>query len=894
MREVVARDRNHPSIFAWVAVQRDLGPGRSTRRPRAGGWVARDGRPGESRSTRPGWSRTTPPATTTTSKTDLNTWHFYIDDYDRARRHVERVVAQTDEGSPFNYVPRYGQSTAPPPTGRAPAADQLRVRRSGRRRRRPRHLLGLQGPDHPAAPARQDPGLRLHRADRHRVGAQRLRQLRPLAQGVRLRRFVPGMTVADLNGADFVGLDCPPCQTLAPGAVFSAARLHLPLGPAPAGTRPGSCWRVAAHQSLGRGKHRGRGTAAQFEPGRYEVTEAGIIEARLPEEPCLVTVALWLEDDGGAVRARNYVNVDVHDAAGDAPLPRGRAAALRSLSGPATSPTPSWPTAGAGPAGPEVRRQRRRLGGIRAGTAGGAAARHAVTGLRLVFEAGARTASSRIGWKRIGQPSDRNYPQTEARKLPRTSSSRSTASSSARFGCPTTPRTRAAFSALHLNENFEYASYGFLTTLEADAETAQRILAAGNGERDHRALRGPAHRPGRRAEPVRRADGRISGRSDAVPRGERMSDPAPWPVLTRYDRDHLARIALPLGGIGTGTRLAGRARRPARLGDRQPAREGLHARRTRSSRCMRSRRAARRSTRVLEGPLDLAAYEGAFGSPARQPRPAALPRRAPSRRRIRSVRCCCPTRIVPLSGAPAGLQPAHPGRCRSQRHPGRRSCASCSRTGPTGPVTASVCGSVQNFIGSDGTVSAPRRNVNEFRRGAAASPGSSALARASTRRPSSGARWRWRRPAPASVTHRTAWANLSWSDSLLDFWDDFSGDGRLESARPAASTRRWPRSPWAGHRRRGDRDGDLSAELALPEPDDLDARRSRRKRRPASAAPCGAAMARRSERIGNYYATQYADAWEVAARTAADLPQLESDTLALRERLLRQRSAARW
>ena len=26
-----------------------------------------------------------------------------------------------------------------------------------------------------------------------------------------------------------------------------------------------------------------------------------------------------------------------------------------------------------------------------------------------------------------------------------------------------------------------------------------------------------------------------------------------WPILTRYDQDHLAQIALPLGGIGTGT-----------------------------------------------------------------------------------------------------------------------------------------------------------------------------------------------------------------------------------------------------------------------------------------------------------------------------------------------------
>ena len=26
-----------------------------------------------------------------------------------------------------------------------------------------------------------------------------------------------------------------------------------------------------------------------------------------------------------------------------------------------------------------------------------------------------------------------------------------------------------------------------------------------------------------------------------------------WPVLKRYDQDHIGRIALPLGGIGTGT-----------------------------------------------------------------------------------------------------------------------------------------------------------------------------------------------------------------------------------------------------------------------------------------------------------------------------------------------------
>src|SRR5207247_6310403 len=44
----------------------------------------------------------------------------------------------------------------------------------------------------------------------------------------------------------------------------------------------------------------------------------------------------------------------------------------------------------------------------------------AVAGMRLLFEGAARTASSRIGWKRPWQPVDQHYPQTETRKLPST------------------------------------------------------------------------------------------------------------------------------------------------------------------------------------------------------------------------------------------------------------------------------------------------------------------------------------------------------------------------------------------------------------------------------------------------------------------------------------------
>jgi hypothetical protein len=45
--------------------------------------------------------------------TDINSWHFYIDDYDRARRHIEDVVARTYQGSTFNYVEGFAQRDAP-------------------------------------------------------------------------------------------------------------------------------------------------------------------------------------------------------------------------------------------------------------------------------------------------------------------------------------------------------------------------------------------------------------------------------------------------------------------------------------------------------------------------------------------------------------------------------------------------------------------------------------------------------------------------------------------------------------------------------------------------------------------------------------------------------------
>jgi hypothetical protein len=45
--------------------------------------------------------------------TDINSWHFYLDDYAKAKAHIQNVVSQTYRGSTFNYIEGYQQRDAP-------------------------------------------------------------------------------------------------------------------------------------------------------------------------------------------------------------------------------------------------------------------------------------------------------------------------------------------------------------------------------------------------------------------------------------------------------------------------------------------------------------------------------------------------------------------------------------------------------------------------------------------------------------------------------------------------------------------------------------------------------------------------------------------------------------
>jgi len=368
-----------------------------------------------------------------------------------------------------------------------------------------------------------------------------------------------------------------------------------------------------------------------------------------------------------------------------------------------------------------------------------------------------------------------------------------------------------------------------------------------------------------------------------------------WPVLKRYDRDHLARIALPLGGIGTGTvSLGGRGdlrdwevcNRPAKGFTPAVARVGpffaLYARAGDASPVLR----------LLEGPLELMEYEGSSG--------AAVPNHGLPRFRACEFAAAYPLGQVslhddamPLDVRLEAFNPLIPPDAdRSGLPVAVLRYVLTNRTAQ--PVAATVAGSVPNFIGADGSTAAPgpRGNRNVFRAGedaqgifmtsdgvspSAEQRGSLALAVLISAAS----------PAPRTtevattnineITYRTDWRKPHWGASLLDFWDDLAADGRLDRRPPSGAE-----MPI----------GSLAASVTVP-PGGMTAvtfllawhfpnRMTWTPQKDAAAGACGCSDASCCDpnRIGNYYASQFRDAWDVVEQVAPQLSALEADTVA--------------
>ncbi len=112
LRATIERDFNHPAIFAWCDFNEtwgigDGGYGRPTQE-----WV-RDMYLLTKQLDPTRLAEDNSPCLYDHTLTDINSWHFYIDRFEPAARHVAEVVEKTFPGSTFNYAEGWAQGTAP-------------------------------------------------------------------------------------------------------------------------------------------------------------------------------------------------------------------------------------------------------------------------------------------------------------------------------------------------------------------------------------------------------------------------------------------------------------------------------------------------------------------------------------------------------------------------------------------------------------------------------------------------------------------------------------------------------------------------------------------------------------------------------------------------------------
>ena len=361
---------------------------------------------------------------------------------------------------------------------------------------------------------------------------------------------------------------------------------------------------------------------------------------------------------------------------------------------------------------------------------------------------------------------------------------------------------------------------------------------------------------------------------------------ADWPVLTHYDQDHLARIALPLGGIGTGTvSLGGRGdlrdwevvNRPAKgfipaIGEHGAPFFALYARSPDGDAVVRA----------LEGPIELADYEGSHGTRTRN---HGLPR-------FRSCRFSAAYPLgqvmlsdpgVPLDVRIEAFNPLIPADAERSGLP--IAVLRYVLVNPTDqPVAASVCGSLPNFIGADGWQVGrdwkgdpdysigPKENINRFRQG----EGFVGLDMRSEGIDPRSEQWGSLCLAALDTgctSYRTAWALLSWGDSLLDFWDDLSADGALTERESGGVD-----APVASLAVSGEvpAHGSWAATFVLSW--HFANRLTWQPRRPENS--CCSNLPLDLDRVGNEYTTRFDDAWDVVEQVVPQLPALERDTAA--------------
>ena len=330
-----------------------------------------------------------------------------------------------------------------------------------------------------------------------------------------------------------------------------------------------------------------------------------------------------------------------------------------------------------------------------------------------------------------------------------------------------------------------------------------------------------------------------------------------WPVLKKYDREHIYKIALPIGGIGTGTvSLGGRGN----LQDWEimgiPA-KGYNPGSGRNNSTfftLYTEINGKKDLRLLEGAVPFYEYEGASGAIATN---HGLPRfsEATFDAAYPFGQVNLKTPQIPVSVRMKAFNPMIPGDIDNSSIPVAVIDYELTNHSKEA-VKFSICGSMQNFIGNDGTESKAKDNRNSYRN----ENGIRGIFMTSEGVDKKLDQWgtiSLSTPSKGEVTYRTAWLTERWGSSILDFWDDLSADGKLENRNDEVSEK-----PMAS----------IALGDILPPESTVTIRFLITWNFPNRTAWS-------AEPLQNYYSLNYSDSWDVAKKTLEDLDRLESKTI---------------
>ena len=352
-----------------------------------------------------------------------------------------------------------------------------------------------------------------------------------------------------------------------------------------------------------------------------------------------------------------------------------------------------------------------------------------------------------------------------------------------------------------------------------------------------------------------------------------------WPVLKHYDQDHLLNIALPLGGIGTGTvSLGGRGELRDWEIMNKPGKgfSATHADKPAGNQApffaiYVKPQGKDAMTKAILGPVAESEYESATGYSVNQ---HGMPRFSSA-----SFDAAYPLgqvnlkdETLPVTVKVKGFNPFVPGDADVSSIP--IAVLQYEVTNLTNaPMEVAVCGTMRNFVGVDGsrfhhtwTGRAPygsKKNINTYRENSNVK----GIYMTSDEVEKNDRAWgtiALTTKEREGVSYRRSSIRNDWENAILNFWDDFSSDGELTDKDVLVDN-----DPMAS----------LAAKKTIPAKSTQTFTFYITWHFPNRLDWNNGSVDYRGEIVGNYYTTKYKDAWDVIEKEAANMVEYEQRTI---------------